>query len=516
MVDLSAKRSYVLVRCGGCLMSDRIALGKLELIPHRQLLADGQPITIGRKAIEILSALVKADGKVMTKAELMDAVWPGTVIEENALQAQMTALRKAMGGESKLIKTIHGLGYLLKIPTVGEHENSLPPIPTIAVMPFADLIGDPEQSYFVDGLMEELTSALTRIRTLFVISSGSSLTLRDQGLSPNEAAEKLGVRYILQGSVRAVSNDVRINVTLIDTDTGGQIWANSFNGSMEDVFSLQEQVAIGVAGVTEFSIQKSETQRVINRPTSDLQSYHLYLRALVPFRTYTRQNIEKAMALLGEAIERDEEHALALSLAGTGHGLIAQFGWTDDPESQLAKMKDLFERALYFGSDDAQVVATAALSYWTVGRYVEASRHADRAVELNPGSSFAHIARGQLSAHAGRLAAAEDSIIRSMELDPFSPNRALQLGSLAQTRFVQERYIEAARLTREWTQINKSPMNVALLAACLNNMGESQAAEDAISEMNALSPITLPNIAAMFFLGEDLRQKFLDAVTLSS
>lgn len=496
-------------------MSKRVALGKLTLIPDRQLLVDDQPIVVGRKAIAILSALARANGKVMTKAELMDAVWPGVVVEENALQAQMTALRKAMGDEAKRVKTIHGLGYLLKIPTVENDENDLPPIPTIAVMPFANLMGDPEQTYFVDGLMEEITCALTRIRTLFVISSGSTLALKDQELSATQAAEKLNVRYILEGSVRAAASNVRINVKLVDTNSRGQIWADSFNGSMEDVFSLQEQVAMGVAGVAEFSIQKSETQLVINRPTSDLQSYHLYLRAMVPFRTYTRENIEKAMALLAEAIDRDPEHALALSLAGTGHGLIAQFGWTDDPADHLSKMKDLFEQALYFGSDDAQVVATAALSYWTVGRYAEAGRHADRAVELNPGSSFALIARGQLSAHAGNLSAAEDSIIRSMELDPLSPNRALQLGTLAQTRFVQERYVEAVRLTREWAQINKSPMNVALLAACLNKMGETQSAREALREMASLSPITLPAIAAMFFLDDDLRHMFLDAVTLS-
>lgn len=489
--------------------SKRIKLGGLTLLPNRELLRGNQPIAIGRKAIGILSALAQADGQVVTKAELMDAIWPGTVVEENALQAQMTALRKAMGDDSKLVKTVHGLGYLLKIGLAEEAES---PLPHIAVMPFADLIGDPEQAYFVDGLMEEITSALTRIRTLFVISSGSSLALRNQGLSATAAAEKLGVRYILEGSVRAAANNVRINVKLIDTNSGGQIWADSFDGSMEDIFSLQEQVAMGVAGVAEFSIQKSETQLIVNRPTSDLQSYHLYLRAMVPFRTYTRQNIEIALNLLNEAIERDPEHALALSLAGTGHGLIAQFGWTDDPTKHLAKMKDLFERALYFGSDDAQVVGTAALSYWTVGRYGEAAQHADRAVELNPGSSFALIARGQISAHAGNLATAEDSIIRSMELDPFSPNRALQLGTLAQTRFVQERYAEAVRLTREWTQINKSPMNVALLAACLNKMDDGEAAKKALDEMKRLSPITLPAIASMFFLNDDLRKIFLDAV----
>lgn len=392
----------------------------------------------------------------------------------------------------------------------------LPEKPSIAVLPFANLGGDPEQAHFVDGLMEELTTALSRIRTLFVISPGSTMALRGQNLTPIEAAKKLGVHYVLEGNVRAAGGRVRIAVKLIDGQTGSQIWADRFDDTMDDIFALQDKVAEGVAGITEFSVQKSETAAGAKRPTSDLRAYDYYLRALGPFRTYEKDNLFLALDLLGKALEIDPHYALAHSLAAGVYAVTLQFGWSDDPETTARKLVEAVEHSLQNGQDDPQVLASAAFPYWLNGRFEEAKRLAERACELNPGSSFPLIARGQLAATAGDLETAERCIEQSMRLDPFSPNRALQLAALAQTRFVQGRFAETAELAMEWSHINKSPLSVGLLAAACARLGRSDRAKAAMDELKRLTDIPMEHVAATMFQVQEHRQMFLDALTIEA
>ncbi len=391
-------------------------------------------------------------------------------------------------------------------------KPALPAKPSIAVLPFVNLGGDPEQAYFVDGLMEEITGALTRIRTLFVISSGSTLSLRDQNLGAVEAAKKLDVRYVLEGNVRAASGRIRISVKLIDAAHGTQIWADRFDDTLEDVFALQDRVAISVAGVIEFSVQKAEAVLAAHRPTSDLRGYDLYLRALAPFRTYDRDNLFNVLEMMRQALELDPHFALAHSLAASCHAVILRFGWADDPVYHQQQLIDLVGKSVQHGPDDAQVLSSAALAYWVFGGFDEAKRLAERAAALNPGSSFPLIARGQLAATAGDIEIAEECIEQSMRLDPYSPNRALQLAALCQTRYVQGRFNEAADLAREWAQINKSPLNVAFLAASEARLGHVEAARAALVELRILTDVTFTEIGALVFQDQKQNQAFVDGL----
>jgi TolB-like protein/Flp pilus assembly protein TadD len=410
------------------------------------------------------------------------------------------------------------------IGTLTEREAPLAPAPTlnpdlpdkpsIAVLPFLNVGGNEDQAYFVDGLMEEIAAALTRIRTLFVISSGSTLALRGENLSPVEAASRLGVQYVLEGSIRAAGHRLRISVRLLDGATGSQIWTDRFDDTMEDVFALQDKVALAVAGITEFSVQKAEAVLAAKRSTSDLRAYDLYLRALVPFRTYQRENISRALALLEDATYLDPQYALAHSLAAGCHALVLQFSWTDDPAHHAARLSQVVEKAVYHGSDDAQVLASSALALWVVGRFDEAMRLADRAADLNPGSSFPLLVSGQLHATAGDLDIAEDHIERSMRLDPFSPNRALQLAALAQMRYARGHFAEAAQLAREWSQINKSPLSAGLLAACYGMLGTHDAAREAYDELRRLTSISVADVGAMIFRDPAQHSLFLEGIAV--
>ncbi|MGH7017692.1 MAG: TIR domain-containing protein [Caulobacteraceae bacterium] len=384
--------------------------------------------------------------------------------------------------------------------------------PSIAVLPFANLSNDPDQDYFVDGLTEEIVTSLTRIRTLFVIASGSSLSLKGQGLSPNQAAEKLGVRYIVEGSIRRAGERIRIAASLIDAQAGSQIWAERFDDRLDDVFALQDRIAQAVAGVIEFSVQNAEAVRSIHRPTSDLRSYELYLRALTHFRTYRREDMFQALELLERAIERDPDYALALSLAASAHAIILQFRWSDDPALHQAGVAEMTARSLKAGSTDPQVLGTAALGYYTTGELAAASRLADRAVELNPGSSFALLAQGQVRSALGDFEIAEQSLSKSMKLDPLSPNRNLQLQALAVARFGQERYPEAADLAREMVQLTPHAVALGLLAASTARLGECAEAKAAVRRMASASPSSDQEVAAIIYHQAQHRTAFLEAL----
>jgi adenylate cyclase len=416
------------------------------------------------------------------------------------------------------LQTLASLGELVIQERGGKPAPHPSPSPTdgdrpsLALMPFANLSGDPAQDYFVDGLMEEIATALTRIRTLFVIAASSSLALKGHNLTAMEAAEKLGVRYILEGSVRKAGGRVRIAVKMIDAVGGAQIWANRFEDDLADIFDLQDKVAAGVAGVVEFSIQHADTLRSLQRPTSDLKGYDAYLRAVHLFRTYRREDILQALELLDHAIELDPDYGLALSLAACCHALILRFGWTDDPATHRARFGERAARSAQAGSNDPQVLASTAQAYWAAGLPDQATPLAERAAALNPGSSLPLLAKGQIRVAIGDLDVAEDCILRSMRLDPLSPNRNLQLGAMTAVRFAQGRFAEAAEFAREWTQISSQPTAFGFLAAAYGRLGQEADARKAMMGLRALSPIDLREMAAVIYRKREHRALFVESV----
>lgn len=397
---------------------------------------------------------------------------------------------------------------------VRNSEFFVPNKPSLAVMPFADLNRDPEQAYFVDGLMEEIVGALTRIRTLFVIGSGSSLSLKGQDISSTEAAKKLGVRYVLEGSVRKGGDRVRIAVKLIDTATGAQVWHDRFDGGLEDVFELQDEVALGVAGVIDFSVQTAETQRMIHRPTSDLKSYDLYLRAMVEFRKYTPEAMHKALELLEKALELDPDYALAFSMAANCHGLILRFGWSDDPQGHEEQCKQMIGQSLRAGPDDPQVLASIALLFWAIGQFGMAAQLAERSLNLNPGSSLGYLGRGNALLAQGQLDEAEECLERSMKLDPLSPNRNLQLGGLAAVCLAKGLHIEARRFADEANHISMTVATIGLAASARGYLGDYAAAQKDLATLASISPMTHQELAELIYETPENRQLFLDGIAM--
>jgi TolB-like protein len=294
-----------------------ISFGRFRLdLARRELSRDNKPVQLGGRALDILCVLASAGGALVTKDELMARVWGGVVVEENNIQVHISALRKALyedGGRERWIVTVPGRGYrLLGAPAPPAADKSAPepsaPVadePSLAVLPFANMSGDPEQEYFADGMVEEITTALARIRWLSVTARNSSFTYKGQHVDVKRVGRELGVRYVLEGSVRKGGGRVRIAAQLIDASTGAHLWADGFDGSVEDVFELQDRVASRVAGAIEPTLEAAEIRRSDERPTRDLTSYDLYLRALAHHRSYDKDRLVQALDLLRQAIERD-------------------------------------------------------------------------------------------------------------------------------------------------------------------------------------------------------------------
>jgi adenylate cyclase len=225
-----------------------------------------------------------------------------------------------------------GGGATAAVPPAEASPPPLPTKPSIAVLPFANLSGDPEQDYFADGMVEEITTALSRIRSIFVIASGSTLSFKGKALSPQEVARELGVRYVLDVAVRRAASRVRISAKLIDATDGSQIWADRFDDTLDDIFDLQDRVALSVAGVIGSAVQVAEVRRASTRPTENMSSYDLFLRALPLYLSLNRADTMAAIDLLDRAIAIDPSYGQALALAAMCRSVVAGFRWSDDPE----------------------------------------------------------------------------------------------------------------------------------------------------------------------------------------
>ena len=278
----------------------------------------------------------------------------------------------------------------------------LPDKPSIAVLPFQNMSGDPEQEYFADGMVEEIITALSRIRWLFVIARNSTFTYKGQTVDVKQVGRELGVRYVLEGSVRKGGNRVRITGQLIDALTGTHLWADRFDGLIEDVFELQDKIAVSVAGVIEPALQAAEMRRSAARPTTDLTAYDLYLRALAVFYPLSKEGIAEALRLFDQAIAIDPKYGPPLSWAAICHLRLVSDGWAEAPETNRRKASDLARQALQVAENDPGILANAAFALAYFGEDIGAMIGlVDRALALNPSFARGWYLSGLLRNFAG-------------------------------------------------------------------------------------------------------------------
>jgi adenylate cyclase len=290
------------------------------------------------------------------------------------------------------------------------------------VLPFQNLTGDAEQEYFVDGMVEEITTAIARLPWLFVIARNSAFTYKGKPVDVKQVAQELGVRYVLEGSVRKAANRVRITGQLIDTTTGAHIWANRFDGALDDIFELQDQVASNVAGAIEPKLRQSEIERASRKPTANLTAYDLYLRAVAQSYRITDVGLAEAVVLARQALTIDPSYAPAAAFVGWCRVVQQWQGWGSLSAADIAEACRLARQALDAGRDDAETIWQAAWALFLLaGETAMAVTALDRALALNPNSANAWLVRGVIHALRNQPEAAIDALERTRRLSPFDP-----------------------------------------------------------------------------------------------
>ena len=372
----------------------------------------------------------------------------------------------------------------------------LPDKPSIAVLPFQNMSGDPEQEYFADGMVEEIITALSRIRWLFVIARNSTFTYKGQALDVKQIGRELGVRYVLEGSVRKAGGRVRITAQLIDATNGAHLWADRFDGSLEDVFELQDQVATSIAGVIEPTLQAAEIHLSIERPTSDLTAYDLYLRARSVGSSYEKQHIAEALDLLGQAIAREPRYGPFLAQAASYRVDLENYDWADDSakEENRRSAIELSRRAVSLAPDDPGVLGRAAVVLGRFGEDIDAALALiDRALVLNPSFAFAWYWSGWLRLFAGDTDLAIQHFETSMRLNPRG-QRGYHLSGIGMAHLLNRRFDDALVVLR--VSLEEVPIFTATyrsLAACYAHLGRLEEARSIIKRMASLTPVLAPS-----------------------
>ena len=391
----------------------------------------------------------------------------------------------------------------------------LPDKPSIAVLPFQNMSGDPEQEYFADGMVEEIITALSRIRWLFVIARNSSFTYKGQAIDVKRVGRELGVRYVLEGSVRKAGGRVRITAQLIDAQSGAHLWADRFDGSMEDVFELQDQVADSVAGVIEPTLQAAEIRRSVERPTSDVTAYDLYLRAFALQYSWERNGIFRALELLEQAIARDPRYGTALAQAAKCHQDIHVSGWSENPEANRRAGIALARQALEVAGDDPDVLGNAAYSLGYFGEDIAvAITLLDRALKLNPSFARGWQWSGWLRLWAGKPDLAIEHFETSLRLNP-REQRANPFMGVGVAHFFARR-LEAARaaLLRSLQEKPNWVPTHRFLASCYAQMGRLDEAQEIVRRLLTLTNIVVPS--AEHWRDPECREFYLSALRLAA
>jgi TolB-like protein len=490
------------------------------------LFRGAKPVGLGKRAVAVLRALVERPGVPVSKQTLIDAAWPGIAVEESNLTVQIAALRRVLGeepGGERWIETLPRRGYRFvgparfdddgratesPIPVVTKPSTTadppalaLPAQPSIAVLAFQNMSGDPEQEYFADGMVEEIITALSRFRSLFVIARNSSFTYKGKSVDIKQVGRELGVRYVLEGSVRRSAERVRITAQLIDALTGAHLWADRFDGPLEDLFDLQDRVAARVVNEIEPRLAQVELERGRHKPTANLGAYDYYLRAAATSYPMTKKRSEEVLGLAYKAIELDPGFASACGFASWLHAWRGQNQWTDDVVQERADALRMARRAAQVGKEDAVALAWAAYTLAYVGRESEhAAPIADRAIELNPNLALAWGISGWARLNLGQLDIAIEHLARGMRLSPFDPGVRAWLTATGVAHLLAGRYEESLSWTRRTMQAYPDfPAAWRVAATCHALAGQIEEAKATCARLRELEPqLRVRNIRELF------------------
>jgi TolB-like protein len=360
---------------------------------------------------------------------------------------------------------------------------ALPDKPSIAVLPFQNLSADPEQEYFADGVVEDITMALSLFRWLFVIARNSSFTYKGRAVDVKQVGRELGVRYVLEGSVRKAGNRIRIAGQLIDTETGAHLWANRFDGALEDIFDLQDNVTSSVVAAIAPKLEREEIKRARRKPTESLVAYDYYLRGLASVRPWTKDANGEALQLFCKAIELDPGLACAYGMAAWCYMQRKARGWMIERVREGAEATRLARKAVHLGGDDPVALCMGGYALAFVAHeFDDAAAFMDRGLAVNPNLAQAWNLSAWLRVWRGEPDLALDHVAHAMRLSPLDPSMFSMYGAMAYAHFLASRYDMASSCAERSLRDNPTfPLVMCISAASNAFSGRLEPAQKAMA-----------------------------------
>ena len=498
---------------------------------RRELRLNTQPVALEPQVFDLLVYLVQNRERVVSKDDVIASVWGGRIVSDSTLTSRINAARKAVGdsGESqKLIKTISRKGFRF-IGAVREmsgadavpdqvhrevHPAAVPhDKPAIAVLPFVNLSGDPEQEYFSDGISEDIITGLSKLRWFVVIARNSSFTYKGKAVHLKQVAEALGVGYVVEGSVRKSGNRIRITAQLIDVASDSHVWAERYDRSVADVFAVQDEITEAIVAAIEPQLYAAENFRARRKPPDSLDAWDLVMRALSHYWRVTRQDNIVAQALLEKAISIDPNYGQALGVLAASHAFSAHMGWSDMRTTMPIATKAALE-AIQADSEDPWAHYALGCVYLHTRRFDYSLAEFELALNLNPNFSLARGYYGLALAYCGRWEQADEAARRALKLSPRDPFAAVYSGIAAYALFVGHNYSEAIRFAKEALRERADFVGAhRVLTAAAAMAGQVEVAAAALEQLRAVQPnISLAWIAREMPIERDVdREHYLEA-----
>jgi TolB-like protein len=471
----------------------------------RELRRGGEMIAMQPQVFDLLVHLLKYRDRVVSRDDLIALVWGGRIVSDSTLDSRINAARNAIGDngkEQRLIRTIPRKGVRFvgavngpcdaqaasQVEVEPRSGLALPDRPAIAVLPFDNMSGDREQEYFSDGISEDIITALSKLRWFFVIARNSSFTYKGKSVQMKQIAAELGVRYVLEGSVRRSGDRVRITAQLNDTATGSHIWAERYDRDLTDVFAVQDEITDAIVTAIEPQIYAAENFRSRRKPPNSVDAWDLVMRALSHHWRVTRPDSLAAQALLERAIAIDPNYGQALALFATNHMFGVHLGWTD-----LATAAPIAERAalaaIAADSEDAWAHTALASVYFSTRRLDHSLAEFELALQLNPNFSLAQGYYALALCYSGRWTDAYAATQRAIRQSPRDPSSAIYYGVAAYAQFVGRNYQEAIALAREATR-QRGDLTGAyrVLTVAAGMTAQIELARSALAELRRTQP----------------------------
>jgi len=479
----------------------------LDTVQYR-LGRSGNPISVEPQVFNLLAYLIGNRARVVTRDELLDNLWKGKVVSDAALGATLQSARKAVGDSGRaqtIIKTIHGRGYqfiaeVTESATIDSREKNvasttaealtLPDKPSIAVLPFTNMSGDPEQEYFTDGIVEDIITELSHFKDLSVTARNSSFAFRGEGIDIVEVGQKLNVHYVLEGSIRKVGNQVRVTAQLVEASTGTHVWADRYDRVLENIFAVQDEVVRIISATLIGKVHHADHELAKRKSPSNLKAYDCVVLGLNHFYKWTPQDNQRARELFEQAVTIDPKYASAYAWLAWAHFREGLNAWSASYLDSLSLFFDFAQKAIALDDNDSHTHASLGVAYLFRGEHDLARSHLKRALALNPSDTDAMVNLARCEALAGNPEKGVDLLAEALRFNPLANYQWFA----GQIQYIAGRYEMAVRVLN--TLSSPNALVHAFLAASHGQLGNTVEANESASRFVSKATILVDTSGA--------------------